>query len=321
MSVVGGKMKHQRPVFKYYNPFLDDFLIGISNSDFVLLGATTGLGKSEYAYSLAFKNAIDNPHKVVHLFALEADENEPEERFIYRSIARQYYADKPINKIDMSYRNYMYGLIDVSRYEKVAREELAKIDNIEIHYRGKEFTLDTLQGILEMYNNKNQCDLIVLDHIDYFDLIDGLNENEQVTQIMKTLRQFNQDYEVPIVAVSHMRKKSTFSKAKIPSIDDLMGSSNKPKQVKTIILISPDYDNSDYKNNIHSTFFQVPKARIGGATRFIGRLLFDARKNEYNGEYTLMRAKLGGVEVEVVDDYDNPSWYGRKTIEKSSLPF
>lgn len=297
--------KNKKKVIGQYGiSFLDEYLLGILEEDFVLIGADTGLGKSELAYDIAFKNAAD---KKVHLFALEAEINEPYYRRLFKNIAKVYYEDPDRIFLDMNYRNYLFNQIDVSKYEKIAIEnmQIEEDSSLTIHYRSGEFTINTLlQTIAKV---KDSCELVVLDHVDYMDLHLSENENSQVTKIMKTLRDINQVYKIPIIVISHLRKKGN-KKQLVPSLDDFFGSGNKSKQVKTAILLAKDYERENYKEGLYSTFVTVGKARVGGTTSLAARCIFDVKVNKYLDTYDLVRVKNFGETVEVLDYEDYPSW-------------
>ena len=55
---------------KYHHAFLDDYLRAILPADLILIGAPTGLGKTDLALNIATTNALLG--KRVHYFALAA---------------------------------------------------------------------------------------------------------------------------------------------------------------------------------------------------------------------------------------------------------
>jgi len=307
--------KNFKIVGKYYNKFLDDMLLGILAEDFVLIGSDTGVGKSEFAYSIAFENSID---KKVHLFALEADHNEPYYRKLYKLIAEEYYANPPYSKLDMSYRNYITNSIDVSEYEKKALVKMEEYYKLKVHYRGIKFDINDLILEINKIVKGDGCDLIVLDHIDYFDLNHAENENMQVAQIMNTLRQVNQTYKIPIIVISHMRKKGN-KKQLIPTVDDFFGTSNKVKQVKTIITMARDFELTNIKAGEYGTLFQVPKLRVGGGEYFVGRIIYDRKKNAYHNSYELCTLKNYGETLELLERSKYPEWANQTLQTNLSL--
>lgn len=309
--IIYDRMKKKRRTTKkvgsYGITYLDDYLSGIMPGDFVLVGADSGAGKSELSYKIAFENA--QAGLKVHLIALECDEDEPYVRTIYKRVAEKFY--KPGNgyRGRLTYRNYMLneGIDDavVSALEDEAVAEIAgKSSSLFIHYRGKEFGVEQLAAkINEISGN---CDLLVIDHIDYFDLNLQDNENAQVTGIMKQLRDINLSHGIPIIIVSHMRKKQN-RKQKLPGIEDFMGTSNKVKQAKTVIILARDYSIDDYENYKYGTFIYAAKAgRFAPSTNLVGRLIYDGLRNEYEPVYELGRICNYGEDI--TTEESRPDW-------------
>ena len=295
-------IKSVEKVGKYGITFLDDFLGGIRKSDFVLIGADTGVGKSTLAYQIAYNNCIN---KNVHLFALEAEKYEPYAKRAYTYIANQYFNKRTLYKnITMSYRSFIEGKIDVASFEPGLTKYMDSFYKLRIHYKGKEFTIDTLLSAI----NKiiDSCDMIILDHIDYFDLISD-KENSEVTGILKALRAVSMDTGTPIIMFSHIRK-SQFKQTILPHKDDFMGTSNKTKITKTSILISPDFNTCDYVTGEYGTYIQIPKDRAYGKTNLVARCVFDRHKNKYADAYELHRINGGAPDDKVLTVNELPRW-------------
>lgn len=294
----------------YGVPYLDDYLLGIHSEDLVLIAAEAGVGKSEIVYEIAFRNSLE---KHVHLFALECDAGEPLYRKIYKLIAKMYYDNSFRVYKDLTYRNYITNSIEVSDYEKKALYEIAdKYSKLHIHYREKKFDVgDLIEQVKYAATEEKACDMIIIDHVDYFDLDDDESENREVTKIMKTIRAINIEYRIPIIVVSHLRKKHHRTQI-VPNIDDLMGSSNKAKQVKTVIMMARDYECSHPEAGKHSTFFHVAKSRVCGASNLIGQCIFDSFKNQYDDYYAICRIKNFGDEIEKLDEHNYPNWSSMK---------
>lgn len=298
------RKKEVKYIGDYNNDFLNDFLIGIHSEDFVLIASETGTGKSEFVYDLAFHNA---KKLRVHLFALESDVDEPYLRQMYKLIAEDYYRHRGTNPVlEMSYRNYIANKIDTTPYEENAMREMLKYKNLTVHYR-EGGTFDVVNLTQKVGMIKDDCDMIILDHVDYFDLDGSENENAQMTEIMKTLRNINQVYRIPVIVVSHLRKKSN-RKIALPSIDDLHGSSNKAKIAKTVILFAKDYEKQNYLEALSPTFCYVGKSRIGGTGSLVGILMYDLKRNKYMKDYNLGVVKMHGEKVEELPNDRYPKW-------------
>jgi len=298
--------KKQFKIFsKYGITYLDDCLGGISEDDFVLIGAESGTGKTELGINIAVE--CGKFHKV-HLFALEAEENEPIYRTEYKVLADAYFNDtakKFYQNVD--YRSYILNKLNLTKYETKETLDIVynKFKNIDITYRQGSFSVTDLTK--KMGEIKDNCEIIIVDHVDYFDFDDNRDENTNMTELMKQLRTINQIYKIPVVAISHLRKKSDY-KQLIPTIEDFIGSSNKYKQVKTAILFAPNYDDTDVQNGLHGTFMTVAKSRTAPKSNIVASIVFNSRKNIYSDSYDLYKIKDGGRTLVKLSEDEKPYW-------------
>lgn len=96
--------------------YLDDACRGIFSNDFVLIGARTGVGKTQLATIIAKENM---KHRRVHYIALEAEPYEIERRILYQEyselffeIAKEYKnTEKNFNYIDW-YKGQLDEVLD-----------------------------------------------------------------------------------------------------------------------------------------------------------------------------------------------------------------
>lgn len=302
MSIYIEHSKTAQLVGNYNVSFLDDYLGGILPQDFVLIGAYSGTGKTELAYQIAFHNSLE---KFVSLFAMEAEDKEPELRFLYKHVSNQYFndSDRRLSQ-DFTYRNFILHKLDIDKYIGLAERDLVDKYYKLNSYVGSQQVWGLLMDV-KRDKDLDECEMVVLDHLDYFDLPGGANENQELTQLMKNLRRINVEHQIPIIAFSHLRKKSDRFQ-KFPSEDDFMGTSNKVKIAKTVIVMSHDHENSDYASGLYATFFRIVKARVGGADGYIARHVFDRKKNDYSKDYELF--KLKGDKNELVESEHLPRW-------------
>ena len=84
--------------------FVDDVTGGIFKNDLVIATSKTGIGKTEFATTVAQVNAIAG--KRVHYFALEADPQEVTRRIKYRMLANRFYDEIGRSTILREYPNY-----------------------------------------------------------------------------------------------------------------------------------------------------------------------------------------------------------------------
>jgi len=104
----------------------------------------------------------------------------------------------------------------------------------------------------------------------------------------------------------------------MPSVDDLMGSSNKGKLAKTIITLAKARDG--YSNGLQQTYISVQKNRTGAMGNLIASHVFDTRKNKYAEDYLLHKYNGYDDTVELLDESQYPSWTKRKQHEQKAVP-
>ncbi len=112
-------------------------------------------------------------------------------------------------------------------------------------------------------------DLIVIDHLHYFSM-DGENMSVQIGNIMRNLKRITKKYKIPIIVVSHFRKRDI---SKDPTSADLFGSSNIGKEANTTLFIVRDREDND-------TRLIAWKRRVGGK-----KIEFNLVYNSEVGEY------------------------------------
>ena len=290
---------------KYYLPYFDDVLFGIAPAELVVIGADTGVGKTHLANHLALYNARRG--KKVYLFSLEGHEDEVVNRWKWQIICREYY--KNPRCIDMQYAKYEMNMLKGLEYEeKIANDELSEIgNNIKIYDRSTQLDVNVLSQQLDLIQD---ADLVVIDHLHYFNILDSKTETENISMIMRSIKDLTEEYKTPVVLVSHLRKRD---RKTLPDNDDFHGSSNIAKIASTCLMVSNNTDNHDIVNSRYSTILRVSKSRSGASTFLAGEVFFNAKDNKYEEGYKLGKIITGVYKT--LDYVEYPKW-----AEKQSVP-
>jgi len=270
--------------------FLDDALIGIAPSDLVLLGAPSGMGKTQLCCNIALANMRDG--KRVHFMALEAEQFEIERRLKYQILSDAFFrADRSIRpNIRLSYDRWVLGdfMDELTEFEDWTADHFERgYKDLFMFYKQDRFTLiDLIENVL---GHADETDLFIIDHVHYFDFDDD-NENRAMREIAKNVRSLALEQQKPIILVAHLRKRDRANEDLVPGIDEFHGSSDLTKIATKVITIAPGGRTTD---GCYETFFRIPKNRSnGGVTRFIGRVMFDPKRNEYESSYKIGRHGL-----------------------------
>lgn len=289
------------------NPYLDDCLGGIFPCDLIIITAKTGSGKTELATQIALENAKIG--KRVHFFALEADNGEIERRLKFKKLAQAFYTQRNYNKKDVpNYQDWILkGQPFLDPFEPEVHDELKKeLKTLKTFYRGKDFSPDNFESLLHQIGA--DTDLIILDHLHYFDF-DDVNENNAMKKTVKQIRAIQQHYKKPIILVAHVRKGVGRNKNLIPDEEDIHGSSDIAKIATRIVVAAPARDMQVKNPAILPTYFRVVKNRFDGArTWYVGLVGFNLTKNQYESNYKVGKLDYENSEVELMEPFYYPHW-------------
>jgi hypothetical protein len=281
---------------------LDEATGGILPNDLVLIGAKTGVGKTQAVTRIAAMNALKG--KRVTLFALEAEEFEIERRIKFMLYGKAYREYVKQNKIEnaraLDYAEWRLGRMEgeLERFEKGINAHMAAFSSLKTIYRKSgDYGIEELEGdILRLFN---ETDLFIVDHLHYIDN-DDENENAGMKRIVKKLRDLALSLGKPIVLVAHLRKTQKGKYAPlVPDVEDFHGSSDIVKIATTAIILAPCYqavfvDPDPELRRRYSRFFptyiRLVKCRLEGSRlRFTSIAYFDPALGAYLDEYAIGR--------------------------------
>lgn len=295
---------------KFHNAFLDDILRGMLPHDLVLLGAPTGMGKTDLSLAIAASNAAEG--RRVAYFALEAEPRELERRTKYRLLNGLLHAEKHPQASEFNYADWIRGECEGfcgHLNEEVDNRIIDQLATLHTYYRGEKFDQHTLHD--EVLKASVWADFIIIDHLHYIDTDASESETRGLAEIVKTVRDLSLRIGRPVLLVAHLRKRDGRDKKIIAGIDDFHGSSNITKICTQAIAIERAWCVQPAKWYASPTFMSVLKDRRAGAKGFVALTTFDLRSRDYRSEYTLGRLTKGGTEWEAIKPSDRPRWATR----------
>jgi hypothetical protein len=280
---------------QYPYKILQDTAGGILPDELVVIGADTGVGKSELAFAIEKVNAING--KNVYGIHLEGRPGEITLRDIYQEIRR-------MCETDVTYIEFMMNIKNLKRESKQAIINIKKrlSDKLKIFNRSGQISIHEFVKIVDRI--QHDADLIVVDHLHYFDF-QGSNERGEINTIMQVMKDITENRKIPTVLVSHFNRDK--NPKKIPNENDLMGSSNIGKQADTVILIYPNFKVApNYSEGLYPTFFGIPKSRIGLPKKLAYSVMYDGIKKDYRDDYEVWQVNQADGELAALDPYDYP---------------
>ena len=294
---------------RFGHPYLDDALVGIANSDLVLVGADTGAGKTDFCCNIAITNLMLG--KRVSYIALEAHEREIEQRILYRTISN---CCTKIGHAVPRYTEWMNGdkvNLPNGLYEQALEYVTNNLENFSVFYRASSFGTGELKKVIG--NDADSTDLFIIDHIHYVDIEDE-NENRGLKELTKTIRDLAIIERKPVIFVAHLRKRNATKKS-APTIDDFYGSSDISKIATRCIMLSPAHSVSSDDINTSPTIIQIVKDRLEGSKPYHALSMYLRSSREYMPTYTLGFESPNGEEWNQIDPARKPGWARRhKTI-------
>jgi len=309
---------------------LDDALFRIAKNELIVIGADSGVGKSEIALRIARDNAQKG--RSVALSYLEGGHIEALARMKWLDICDEYYENHFKAGIDMDFRkwrfNYKQDLL-INRIESIVYERYKKLyeDNLYLFsitegLTVEEFTDSLIHGFGSLgvdkfdphkIRSELQLDLIVIDHLQYFSLGQAETEISAITRIIRECKRITDFYRIPIVLISHLRKKT--KDRGLPDQADFYGSSNIPKISSTAITITPATDKDNLAAGVFPTYFRIVKSRVGLRPNYAILCDFNLNHRKYDDSYSLYRVDSAGyVCADSLRDEELPKWAKKEKV-------
>lgn len=188
----GGNIKGVKTGFDQ----LDEKTNGWQPSDFIIIAARPGMGKTSFVLSMALNMAIQNQYKVA-FFSLEM----PADQLVMRMISDV--SQVPLKKI----RN---GTFTDAEYDKL----VAKLDDLK---RSKVFVDDSahlsifdLRAKARRLKAIHQIDIIIIDYLQLMVVGSGFkqgNREQEISLISRNLKIIAKELQIPIIALAQLNRQ------------------------------------------------------------------------------------------------------------------
>ena len=154
---------------------------------------------------------------------------------------------------------------------------------------------------------KNEVDLVIMDHLGFFDMADEKSDNRGTTEIMKQTRECVNQHDIPCVMISHVRKENTYDKKLLPDIEDIHGTSDVYKIATKVIITGKSQDTVSGNQHLRPTYMRISKDRFGDSVEsYIMQVQYDIREARFQQEYDIGLSRM---------DKNKPSWSSLSDLE------
>jgi hypothetical protein len=197
----------------------------------------------------------------------------------------------------------------VQFHEEAVDEEIKKTGKyLNVLYSDKELKFFDIRKQIMLV--KNYADLFIIDHLHYIGFEENkYGENQQMKELVHQLHDLSLYIGVPVIAIAHLRKSSKQFKTLVPDMEDFHGSSELFKVATKVITFALGQRSTAVSKSYFSpTYFRIDKCRISGAaTRYLGRINYNFRTNDYEQNYDLGKLSLDETKFELLEINDYPS--------------
>lgn len=299
---------------------LDDALIGIMKKDFIVIGADSGVGKSEICLKVALHNARNG--RKVALYFIEGGGEEAIHRIQWQLMCDKYYASGRTG-LEMDYRKWRMNLIKDDEIIALEEDCLKYLydeigDKLKIYSFDSSFTIDDLDRSLgtflkppseefshDLLSYKMDMDLIIIDHLQYFTLLNPANEFGEMGDILKKINDITIHHEIPVILISHLRKKN--KDRGLPSQEDFHGTSNICKISSISITISAGSVDKT-RPHYYPTYFRFVKTRTKINPNLAMVCDYELSQGKYADQYEIYYLNNDSPVGDALLNHQLPNW-------------
>ena len=215
---------------------LDRHLIGLNNSDLVIIAARPGMGKTSFVLNLA-KNVAVNTHKAVAIFSLEMSKEQLVNRMLSFSAMVDNYRLRTGELSDEDWINLARSASMLSN-EKIFIDDTSTIKVTDIKAKCRRV---------------KDLGLVVIDYLQLMSS-SGKNENrvQEISDISRSLKIMAKELNVPVICLSQLSRGPESRTDKRPMLSDLRESGAIEQDADVVLFLYRDdyYDENTEKRNI-----------------------------------------------------------------------
>ena len=221
---------------------LDNKLAGLQKSDYILLAARPGLGKTTLALDIA-RNVAVKEKKTVGIFSLEMASSQLVDRMLCAQANIDLWKLRTGHLSDKGEDN------DFTRIQ----EAMGELSESPIYIDDSpSSTVMEIRTKARRLQSEVELDLIVIDYIQLITPLGSYSSPvQQMTEISRSLKALARELNIPVLAVSQLSRASEQREDKRPHLSDLRDSGSLEQDADVVLLIYREdlaKKNSDNKN-------------------------------------------------------------------------
>lgn len=218
-------------------------ILKLVQGDFLIIGATTGAGKSGLMINLMAD--LMNTYQCIY-FNMEMSKST-----IYKRIV-SVNANIKVSAVDKPQTEYQNRLIN---------ETLDKIEKAKMIIEHKASDMTAIKSTIAKMKDKERHTVVFIDHLGLVKIDGAKSLYEQATEVAKELRQICLEYDCTIISASQLNRSAYDNNAKI-SLSMLKDSGELENSASKVLLLYKDKD-SKKEDIMQNMIFDIAKNRDG----------------------------------------------------------
>ena len=218
-------------------------ILKLVQGDFLIIGATTGAGKSGLMINLMAD--LMNTYQCIY-FNMEMSKST-----IYKRIV-SVNADIKVSAVDKPQTEYQNRIIN---------ETLDKIEKAKMIIEHKASDMTAIKSTIAKMKDKERHTVVFIDHLGLVKIDGAKSLYEQATEVAKELRQICLEYDCTIISASQLNRSAYDNNAKI-SLSMLKDSGELENSASKVLLLYKDKE-SKKEDIMQNMIFDIAKNRDG----------------------------------------------------------
>ena len=217
-------------------------ILKLVQGDFLIIGATTGMGKSGLMINLMAD--LMNTYQCIY-FNMEMSKST-----IYKRLVAVK-ADMQVNQIEHPVNEYQ---------ETIINQALDEIENAKLIIEHKANDMTMIKSTIAKMKDKNKHTVVFIDHLGLVKIDGAKSLYEQATEVAKELRQICLEYDCTIISASQLNR-GAYASDEI-TLSMLKDSGELENSASKVILLYKDKD-AKKEDLMQNVIFDVAKNRDG----------------------------------------------------------